>query len=83
MRNQYAHGKTVQSRSWASAITEVDEWEILVAAGMTPQIHRAELGYSDDADHLLSGKCEHFMDATKEIFGIVGSILQDLETEIV
>ena len=83
VRNQYAHGMTDQSRSWASGITEVEGWEGLVAIGMTPQMHRAELGYPADANDILSGKYEYFIDATTEKFDIIGSILQDLETEIV
>ena len=82
-RNQYAHGKTDQSRSWAKGITEDEGWEGLVAIGMTPQMHRTEFGYPTEANDVLSGKYEHFMDATTEIFGIVGSILHDLEAEIV
>ena len=83
VRHEFAHGRTDQSRSWASGITEDELWEGMVAIGMTPQMQLVEFGYPSQGSAVLSGKYEQFIDATEGILNIIGSILEELEAEVV
>ena len=79
-RNQYAHGTV---RSWGCGTTENQLWESLVSISMTPQNFLDEFLYLAIGNSVMSGKYQEFVDATTIYCDRLGSILQELEANIV
>lgn len=77
-RNSFVHS----SRSWAKAMTEEELWEAHVAAGMTPRSFLDELHHPAGGEQLISGKYDQFVALTEDLCDCLGSILQDLELEV-
>ena len=78
-RDQYLHGAI---RSWAKGITEDQLWEGSVAVGLTPQRFLDEVRFPKEERQLRSGKHAKFVPITGAICDGIGSILQDLETDM-
>ena len=78
-RHQYVHG---DRRSWASGMTEDDLWEDTVAIGMIPQRLLEEFYYPTQEESLRHSKYDSYINHTVEVLNLLGSILQDLETNI-
>lgn len=77
-RNDYLHPR----RSWASGVTEKELWEKLVAGGMTPAKFLSRVWHPTLAEDAMRGKYAGFTCETVNVLDTVGSILQDLESDI-
>ena len=79
-RESYVHGAV---RSWASSITEDQLWEGEIAIGMTPTKSLDEFWHPTRGEETKDGKYDGFVAETMNTLDCVGTILQELEADLI
>ena len=68
--------------SLGSGVTEENLWEESVASGMTPSKFLAQIYYPSSGGDVLRGKYEGFAIVTVQFLEAIGTILQELDTQV-